>query len=359
MMGQNPVTPRLNFHAPVEQRFLRVARLAGRVFGLSGASILLVGDQQDWFRVRHRVELDPTPRHDALAERVVASGKMLVLPERDDSSTHANGAPEGTARTSTARTSTSRTSTARTNAKLQDAAFYVGMPLHAPDGGTVGVLSVTDVVARTPRAEDISLLRDLAAILEDEFRRMELTTSRRGLLEELTDARRRALIDPLTHVWNRAGLTELLNREVPKSASPARPLSLAMVDLDHFKDVNDTHGHIIGDLVLEAVAERLRLAARPGDAVARYGGEEFAILLPGCTERDAPLVADRLRQRICGEPFRPRTGVSLPLTVSIGIATLCPGEGAKLLVHRADAALYAAKRAGRNRVLCAEPCAAI
>ncbi len=71
MMGQNPMTPRLTFHAPVEQRFLRVARLAGRVFGLSGASILLVGDQQDWFKVRHRVELDPTPRHDALAERVV------------------------------------------------------------------------------------------------------------------------------------------------------------------------------------------------------------------------------------------------------------------------------------------------
>ena len=98
MMGQNSMTPRLTFHAPVEQRFLRVARLAGRVFGLSGASILLVGDQQDWFKVRHRVELDPTPRHDALAERVVASGKMLVLPEGDHNATHASGAPAGTAR---------------------------------------------------------------------------------------------------------------------------------------------------------------------------------------------------------------------------------------------------------------------
>lgn len=313
-----------HLQVPTEQRFQRVARLAARVFGLSGAQVLLAGTREEWRHGKHRVSLDAAPRSDPLAAQVVATGHAIVIAQ-EGGRPPLDGEP----------------------------AFFVGYPLHAPNGAPVGVLCVRDESPRRVRPEDLALLRDLASILEDEFRRMELSTTRRGLLEELGDARRRALIDPLTHVWNRAGLSELLQREIPRSASLARPLSIAMIDLDAFKQVNDTHGHVVGDLVLEAVAERLRVTGRPGDSVARYGGEEFAVLLPGCGEHDAPLVGDRLRQRVAAEPFRPRTGVSLPLTVSIGVATLQPGESAQQLVQRADEALYAAKRAGRNRVLAA------
>jgi diguanylate cyclase (GGDEF)-like protein len=313
----------LQFWVPTEARFQRVARLAARVFGLSGAAILLAGDRERWLRTRHGVHLDSAPRRDPMAERVVALGRAIVVGTGESADRHAPpDAPP----------------------------FYVGLPLRAPDGRVVGVLSVTDVQPRAVRPADRALLDDLAAIVEDEFRRMQLTTIRRGLIEELSDARRRALLDPLTHLWNRAGLAEHLAREIPRSVSLARPLSLAMADLDRFKAVNDTHGHVVGDLVLEAVAERLRIAARPEDIVARYGGEEFAVLLAGCAEPDALVVAERLRQRIAGEPFRPRTGVALALSISVGVATHRPGEGAEELIARADAALYEAKRAGRDRV---------
>lgn len=313
----------LQFRVPTEPRFQRVARLAARVFGLSGATILLVGDREEWLRTRNGVHLDPAPRRDTMAERVVELGRAIVV--------GADGSSDE-------------------DAALDAPPFYVGLPLRAPDGRVVGVLSVVDVQPRAVRPADRALLEDLAAIVEDEFRRMQLTTIRRGLIEELSDARRRALMDPLTHLWNRAGLAEHLAREIPRSVSLARPLSLAMADLDRFKAVNDSHGHVVGDLVLEAVAERLRLAARPEDIVARYGGEEFAVLLAGCAEADAAIVAERLRQRIAGEPFRPRTGVALELSISVGVATLKPGERAEELIARADAALYEAKRSGRDRV---------
>lgn len=318
----NGCVPDQAFLSPTEERFQRVARLAARVFGLSGASVLLVSGRQEWFRERHRVQLDSTPRIDALAARVVRQREAIEISQGDP--------------------------------KSSDPPFYIGVPLRTPDGTTVGVLSVTDVRPRPVRADDLALMRDLAAILEDELSRMELSSAQRGLMEELSDARRRALVDPLTRVWNRAGLDELLQREVKLARMSGHALSVAMIDLDHFKQVNDTHGHSVGDRILQSVADRLRLTARPGDSVSRYGGEEFVVVLPGCTRADAPQVAERFRARVHDEALGLPPGPYVRVTVSVGVATLAEGEDAALLLHRSDTALYAAKRAGRDCVKVAE-----
>lgn len=155
---------------------------------------------------------------------------------------------------------------------------------------------------------------------------------------------RDALTDPLTGLANRRAFDAALEREVQASLATGRPLSLVTLDLDHFKAVNDTHGHDAGDRVLIGLAALLRAQVRSGDLPARWGGEEFAWLLPGAPAGAAGTTAERLRLAVAAHDF----GCG-PLTVSLGVATLRPGESGAALFARADAALYRAKQSGRNR----------
>ncbi|MBI4184049.1 MAG: diguanylate cyclase [Proteobacteria bacterium] len=165
-----------------------------------------------------------------------------------------------------------------------------------------------------------------------------------------------ALRDPLTGLLNRRGFEARLAEEVGRCRRYGRPLSLAMLDLDHFKKVNDTYGHPVGDEVLAAVAARLTAGMRGNDIAARYGGEEFIVLLPETTAEAALTVAERLRRRLAETPVATAAGRALPVTVSIGVAAFPGvGEGAEALIAAADRALYAAKEAGRNRVVRAGP----
>src|SRR5262249_40150469 len=129
-----------------------------------------------------------------------------------------------------------------------------------------------------------------------------------------------------------------------------RPLSIAMVDVDHFKAVNDHYGHGTGDLVLAEVARRLRGAIRGGDLLVRYGGEEFLTVLPKADAGRAWEVGERMRQGVSERAFEVDDGLALLLRVSVGIAQWRSGEAMLALIERADTALYAAKQRGRNRV---------
>jgi two-component system cell cycle response regulator len=156
-----------------------------------------------------------------------------------------------------------------------------------------------------------------------------------------------ALRDALTGLWNRAAILDLLNRELDRGRREGRPVSVIMADLDHFKRINDTLGHLAGDQVLRQAAGRMRSVLRPYDTVGRYGGEEFLIVLPGCGWGAAASLAERLRQCIATEPMTVE-GNSVPVTLSLGIA--CDGTTASAadLLRAADGALYHAKAAGRN-----------
>lgn len=165
--------------------------------------------------------------------------------------------------------------------------------------------------------------------------------------EELT---RLATLDPLTEAFNRRTIEDLLRKEDGRSRRSGAPLSVIMVDMDHFKAVNDNHGHAVGDAALIHVVKILGRELRAEDLVGRFGGEEFLIVLPAATESEAAAAAERLRDRVASEPLRIEE-LELTLTVSAGVATLNPTDETRHgLVRRADAALYEAKRAGRNRV---------
>jgi diguanylate cyclase (GGDEF)-like protein len=163
--------------------------------------------------------------------------------------------------------------------------------------------------------------------------------------------RYRALHDALTGLWNHGAICELLARELARSQREGRPVGVALADIDHFKRVNDAHGHLAGDAILRAVSRRLVEALRPYDAVGRYGGEEFLIVLPGCDVDLAGPLGERLRCAVASKPMEV-DGTFLTVSISLGMTASVPGMAAdaSTLIRTADAALYRGKEGGRNCV---------
>jgi diguanylate cyclase (GGDEF)-like protein len=169
-----------------------------------------------------------------------------------------------------------------------------------------------------------------------------------ALLGEMRDMLRSA--DPLTGVCTRFAMLPRLEQERDRVLRSGEPCAICMVDLDHFKMINDTHGHPVGDTVLQTVAGHMLQNLRPYDQVYRYGGEEFLLMLPNTSPEAALPVVDRLRQRINDTMVRVSEGVSIRATASFGIAALHPDWSVHEAIGMADKALYAAKAAGRNRI---------
>lgn len=192
-------------------------------------------------------------------------------------------------------------------------------------------------------------------VLEEQQRSVESQTealrAKLAMLgQELEATRREGETDPLTKLANRRLLDVTLERALTVASVMERPLTLMMIDVDHFKAINDTHGHVMGDRVLCALGDTLsRAFPRRSDLVARYGGEEFAIVLPDANESDTRMLAERLLAAVRSMRIALDGGRMLSLTVSVGFAASLPGEAAVDLCQRADRALYVAKSAGRDR----------
>ncbi|MEG0860308.1 MAG: GGDEF domain-containing protein, partial [Pseudomonas sp.] len=170
-----------------------------------------------------------------------------------------------------------------------------------------------------------------------------------GYREHLEEQRQKALIDPLTGLPNRAAWSEQVDREVLEWQESGGHLLMAILDLDHFKRINDSYGHLAGDKVLKIVANVLRKRLRSRDFIARFGGEEFVLLIPQTAMPAGYQLAESLRAAIEACPFHFK-GERVTITLSIGISAFRPGERSELVLKRADEALYRAKHLGRNRV---------
>lgn len=172
----------------------------------------------------------------------------------------------------------------------------------------------------------------------------ELIAAREGLHIQATQ-------DSLTGVWNRRAVLETLQSELVRSVRQHVPLGVILGDLDHFKSVNDTHGHAVGDTVLREAASRMVAALRPYDRLGRYGGEEFLIVAPGCSLGDVAGVAERLRQALLAEPIQTGHGtIGISGTFGVTSSACFSHSDAEALIQAADEALYQAKASGRNCV---------
>jgi len=178
----------------------------------------------------------------------------------------------------------------------------------------------------------------------------------RQLMAARDALKERVARDPLTGLLNRSEFSDILQQEVARSEREGTSLAVVMADLDHFKKVNDTYGHLAGDAVLQETALRFTSTVRPYDRIVRYGGEELLFVLPNCARDAAAKVAERLRVIMEREPVDTSEG-PIPVTVSLGVAVSSPAAVVPphQLVKAADAALYRAKDAGRNRIELAVP----
>lgn len=176
------------------------------------------------------------------------------------------------------------------------------------------------------------------------------------LVEAREEMRFKATHDALTSLWDRGAILALLQDTLRRSEQHEFPVSLMLCDIDHFKSINDRHGHQVGDEVLQEVSARLRRAVRSIDAVGRYGGEEFLVLLAGCPEDNLRKLADHVRRSISDVPFSTSDG-TIRVTLSAGAITIVDWDGSIPVTHflnEADRALYRAKGSGRDRVVCVE-----
>ncbi|WP_430459746.1 GGDEF domain-containing protein [Thalassolituus sp. LLYu03] len=211
-----------------------------------------------------------------------------------------------------------------------------GFTRPAAEEAVLGAAFFASLVAYSFLGREVALLREAYRQKNRELRRAM------GRIEEL------AVTDELTGLYNRRYLLRSLEKSRALANREGLPFVLAFVDLDHFKQINDQHGHRIGDQVLTELAQLLRLSVREVDLAARYGGEEFVLLLSGLTLAAAEHALNRIRSQVLEQRFSEE---ALPLTVSVGVTQYIPGEEGDELINRADRLLYEAKRCGRNRVV--------
>jgi diguanylate cyclase (GGDEF)-like protein len=193
--------------------------------------------------------------------------------------------------------------------------------------------------------------QELQARIRVGLRLLELEDN---LVQARETMRFKAMHDALTGVWNRGAILETMEREVWRSRREGISLGLLITDLDHFKSVNDTYGHLTGDAVLREITKRMQFDVRPYDAVGRYGGEEFLVLLPGCNRDVTMATAERIRKIISASPVETAMG---PLRITSSIGAVATGDWPQntpsQILQMADSALYRAKQEGRDRTVMA------
>lgn len=331
---------------PREAAYDDLVRIAAAICNAPIAAITLVDRDRQWVKAVTGIEAVETPRDDSFcAQTILTPDETLVVEDatrdpRFRDLPMVTGAP--------------------------GVRFYAGAPLRSADGHALGALCIVDA---HPRALDAPQREALEALSRQASRLMELHRVSGALhlqLEERAwyeqqllqyqqalelqnaDLAEQSATDPLTGLANRRGFACTLEQAIAQAHAQGAPLSIAVVDIDHFKAINDAYGHAEGDRVLQLLGALLRQTETARGRIARLGGEEFVRLLPGCTLAQAVEVCDAMRVSVAAMPS------PFALTVSIGVADLADDDNAAALLSRADAALYQAKRSGRNRV-CALP----
>lgn len=326
---------------PPEGAFDRITALAAEILETPVAMVSLVDAHRVWFKSVHGpAGIREMPRGPALCAAAIAHETTYVVE-------HASADP---------RTQEHPLVTGEFGLE-----FYAGVPLRTHDGHFLGTLCCMDTRPRGVAQRQLRHLEILAAVVMDEIelRRSALQISRlsEALADACSDLERRASFDPLTGVLARAAMLDRAGLLLARALDGPKGAAVLLVDIDHFKAVNDAHGHFAGDRVLKEVAARMASSCRGGDLLGRVGGEEFLAVFGDVTAEDAEAIAERLREAVCRGPIALGPGASLDITVSGGLRHVLPGElGISLLqaMEEADAALYRGKTAGRNRIVPAD-----
>lgn len=295
----------------IEEPFEKIVTLVRTVLAVPIATVTLVDRDRQWFKAKRGIDQSETPRSVSFCTHTIQQREPLIVENALEDPRFANvpmvaGPPY--------------------------VRSYAGVPLRTPEGYNVGALCAIDTRPRRFSPADIAILSNFANIVCDEL-----------------ELRLIAQMDHLTGALTRRGFVDQAQKEMERARRYGRTTSLVMLDVDHFKRVNDTYGHASGDQVLQQIARIAESTLRPSDLFGRLGGEEFALLLPETSGTAAVVAADRLRQEIAKHPMTCPDGSTLHVTASFGVAELSASTiSLTEWLARADTMLYAAKFDGRN-----------
>lgn len=331
---------------PAEPAFDDLAVIAATICGTPRAALTLVDSDRQWFKAATGVPRSEAPRDISFCAHAINRPAELLLVEDtlDDPRFRDNPMVVG----------------------LPPVRFYAGAPLLSEEGYGLGTLCVFGdqparlspeqqraLMALSRQAAYLLQLRRVSRTLEQLVRdrdwyEQQLERYHSSLVAENADLAVQTRTDPLTGLPNRRAFTVALDAAVVSAQQEREPVAVAMLDIDHFKAINDQHGHDRGDQVLVALSDLLRAHSAGSGTAARFGGEEFVLLMPGAGHELAQVQCEYLRESVSLLPL------NLAVTISIGVAVLKRGEAVDQMLKRADEALYEAKRTGRNRVVVAQ-----
>ncbi len=296
---------------PAEERFDRVTRMAKRMFRVPIALVSLVDENRQWFKSVQGLEVCESPRSTSFCGHAILGDGIFLIPDaladrRFADNPLVTGAPH--------------------------IRFYVGCPLRTADGAKVGTLCLIDTAPREFDEEDAMALLDLASMVQDELSAFRTSTT-----------------DDLTQISNRRGFLQLAEYGLNFCVRNRQPASLAFIDLDRFKPINDQFGHAEGDVALVAFAEVMQASFRNTDLFGRLGGDEFVVLLTGAGKSDAELVLQKFGNLL--DAYNARAARGYDLQFSAGVVEFDPAapQSVEALLAAGDAQMYAVKAARKRR----------
>lgn len=318
---------------PIEPRFDRIVRVTREALRVAVAGITIARNGDYWFKSISGWNIDELPAKRSLCDRARDAQGLVLVPDTLKDPTLAHHPLV---------------------AHKPHFRFYAGYPLRDLKGNFMGTLCTYDTRPRQLSARQVQVLHDLGAMAQREIFADATRDAQRQLVSKLGVARRDAMIDPLTKVWNRRAGFQLL-AEAFAEGRQERGLAVGMIDVDYFKDINDTYGHQAGDEVLRKVVRLIASAVRDGDIVARYGGDEFMLILQGIDAPAVDALAKSIQQRVHEFPVKTRSA-KIPISLTIGTAIAEPGACSSPgdLVKRADEVLMQIKSARPPKTRAAE-----
>jgi len=317
---------------PIQEGFERITRIAKDLFKVPIVTISLVDDRRQWFKSVQGLDIFETPREVSFCGHTILQDDFFIV-----SDTHLD----------------SRFCDNPLVVHEPYIRFYAGYPILSPKGYKYGAICLIDRFPREMTGEELAPLKDLAALVETEILKHSSYYAQEKLIHQLDQAKLVSMVDPLTRLWNRTGMMNILCNKMEEYDQNKQPFGIALLDIDHFKYINDAFGHDVGDNVLKSLAKILIRSCRDIDAASRWGGEEFLILINDSFKGGVPSFAERIRKKIQKQGFLYVHKSSLKLTVTIGTTAISSDNSLDInaLIKQADQALYVGKNTGRNKVV--------
>lgn len=319
---------------PISKNFERITKITQALFNVPMVAISLLDNERQWLKSTQGINACETSREDSFCSYAILQDEFFIIKDtlKDDrfvDNPFVTGDPH--------------------------IRFYAGYPIKSKKGNNLGALCIIDTQPRNFTMEQLNCLKDMAGMTENELQNQRNKYLQSELIQELDETKRKSLTDPLTRLWNRAGIENLLFKQIALSRSLEKGFGLAMVDIDNFKQVNDTYGHAAGDQTLRHLSKLFIDTLRENDAVGRWGGEEFLIVIDVSEKETLRNIVERLRTRLQDTPVQ-YEGNTINITITIGLIFVDPAKNKRTvdLVESADKALYQGKNSGKNKVVFAE-----